>query len=111
MRQWIERLWPVVPVLAALVFVVILLVLFGADPAEALEAILNGAFGTQDKILSVAAFWVPLFLASIGLLITFTAGLWNIGVEGQIIVGSIGASFIALNVEAPSYILIPLEIL
>ena len=31
------------------------------------------------------AFWAPLLLASAGLVITFTAGLWNIGVEGQII--------------------------
>lgn len=111
MRVWLEKIWPVVPVLGALAFVVLLLVLFGADPGESFAAIINGAFGTQDKILSVTAFWVPLLLCSIGLLITFTAGLWNIGVEGQIIAGSIGASFIALNVTAPSYILIPLELL
>ncbi|HKJ26356.1 MAG TPA: hypothetical protein VJ965_01855, partial [Anaerolineales bacterium] len=111
MKRWVERIWPVVPVLGALGFVVILLVLFGADPKESFDALISGAFGTQDKVLSVTAFWVPLLLCSIGLLITFTAGLWNIGVEGQIIVGSIGASFIALNVNAPNYILIPLEII
>lgn len=111
MTNFLRKIWPVVPVLAALLFVVLLLVLFGADPMESLDAIISGAFGTQDKILSVTAFWIPLLLCSIGLLITFTAGLWNIGVEGQIILGSIGASFIALNVNAPNYILIPLEII
>lgn len=111
MTNFLRKIWPVVPVLAALAFVVLLLVLFGANPKESLDAVISGAFGTQDKILSVTAFWIPLLLCSIGLLITFTAGLWNIGVEGQIILGSIGASFIALNVNAPNYILIPLEII
>ena len=111
MKQWVEKIWPVVPVIGALAFVVLLLVLFGADPGESFAAIISGAFGTRDKVLSVMAFWVPLLLCSIGLLITFTAGLWNIGVEGQIIMGAIGASFIALNVDAPSYILIPLELI
>jgi simple sugar transport system permease protein len=94
-----------------LAFVVFLLVSFGADPSESLQAVYSGAFGTQDKILSVTAFWVPLLLCSIGLLITFTAGLWNIGVEGQLVAGSIGATFIAVNLDAPSYILLPLEII
>jgi simple sugar transport system permease protein len=110
-RRWIERIWIVVPVLAALGFVVVLLVLFGANPGDALTAMIAGSFGTQDKVLSVLAFWVPLLLASVGLMVTFTAGLWNIGVEGQIIMGAIGASYVALKVDAPNYILIPLEIL
>jgi simple sugar transport system permease protein len=58
----------------------------------------------------VLAFWVPLLLCSAGLIITFTAGLWNIGVEGQIILGAICASWVALQVTAPAWVLIPLEI-
>ena len=99
------------PVLAALLFTAILLIAFDANPIVAIQAIFDGAFGSQSKLFSVLAFWVPLTLASIGLLITFTAGLWNIGVEGQFIMGAIFASAVALNLEAPSYILIPLEIL
>ena len=33
--------------------------------------------------------WVPLLLATSGLLVTFAAGLWNIGIEGQITLGAI----------------------
>jgi len=59
----------------------------------------------------VLAFWIPLFLAASGLLVTFTAGLWNIGVEGQIVIGAIAASWVALKFPGPTFLLIPLEIL
>jgi simple sugar transport system permease protein len=49
-------------------------------------------------------------LASTGLLVTFTAGLWNIGVEGQIIMGAIAASWVALRVNAPAPVMIALEV-
>jgi simple sugar transport system permease protein len=105
------RVWPLIPILAALLVTSGLLLAFGAAPGEALAAMLEGAFGNQDRVFSVVAFWVPLLLCSTGLLLTFRAGLWNIGIEGQFILGSIGASWVALSLDAPSYILIPLELL
>ncbi len=109
-RAWLNRLWPLVPIVAALIFTSGLLLLFDAGPIESFQAMWAGAFGGQDKILSVLAFWVPLLLCSAGLVITFTAGLWNIGVEGQIVLGAIFASWVALHVTAPAWVLVPLEI-
>ena len=109
--RWMRWVWPVVPVAGALIVTSLLLVLFGAAPLEAFQAMYEGAFGDQSKTLSVLAFWVPLLLASTGLLVTFRAGLWNIGIEGQIVIGAIAASWIALSVQAPSAILITLEII
>jgi simple sugar transport system permease protein len=100
-----------VPILAALLVTSLLLLLFGASPVTSFDAMLQGAFGDTSKTLSVLAFWVPLLLSATGLLVTFTAGLWNIGIEGQIIMGAIAASWVALKLDAPSAILIPLEIL
>jgi simple sugar transport system permease protein len=111
LRRWIEPAWPAVPILAALTFTSLLLLGFGADPFESFQAMYTGAFGDQAKLLSVLAFWVPLMLSASGLLVTFTAGLWNIGVEGQIIMGAIAASWVALRMEAPAPVLIALEIL
>ena len=110
LQQVLERAWPLVPVLGALIFTFGMLPLFGVSPFEAMEAFIDGALGDSSKRLTLLAFWVPLVITSIGLLVTFTAGLWNIGVEGQIIMGSIAASFIALKVEAPSLVLIVLEL-
>jgi len=110
-NRWMRWVWPAVPVVGALVVTSLLLVLFGAAPLEAFQAMYDGAFGDQSKILSVMAFWIPLLLASTGLLVTFRAGLWNIGIEGQIVMGALAASWVALSIEAPAAVLITLEIL
>ena len=110
LRRTLAIIWPVVPVLGALLFTVILLVIFGANPLVALEAMIQGAFGDTSKMLSVMAFFIPLVLASLGLLVTFTAGLWNIGIEGQIILGAVAASWVALKIDAPPLLLIALEL-
>ncbi len=110
-NRWIRWVWPAVPIIAALLVTTLLLFLFGAIPLEAFQAIYQGAFGDQSKTLSVLAFWIPLLLSSTGLLITFRAGLWNIGIEGQIVIGAIAASWVALSLEAPSVVLITLEII
>jgi len=110
-KQVLRWIWPAVPILAALLFTVILLTTFGASVGESAQAMWRGAFGDQSKILSVTAFWVPLLLSSAGLLVTFTAGLWNIGVEGQIVMGAIAASWVALKFNGYSALLIPLELL
>lgn len=112
LQRIITRLWPIVPIIAAFLFTNLLLVLFGTTPTEAYSAMWEGAFGGQDKILSVLAFAIPLLLAASGLLVTFTAGLWNIGVEGQIILGAIAASWVALTFTGlPSWVMIPLELI
>jgi len=107
----VKRFWVLVPILGALAFITLLLILFKASPAEGFTAMLEGAFGSRDRFLSVVAFWVPLFLCSTGLLLAFKAGLWNIGVEGQIVMGAIAASWVALKFDGPTFLLIPLEIL
>ncbi|HZD09704.1 MAG TPA: ABC transporter permease [Candidatus Binatia bacterium] len=109
--RWLRWIWPAVPVIAALIFTTALLVIFGASPLESYRAMIQGAFGDQDRALSVFAFWIPLLLASAGLIVTFTAGLWNIGVEGQIVLGSIAASWVALSVTLPAPLQIGLEIM
>jgi simple sugar transport system permease protein len=71
----------------------------------------DGSFGSTTKINDTLMTWVPLVLAAAGLLVTFQAGLWNIGVEGQIIMGAIGASWAARTFVGPSGIVVPVAIL
>lgn len=101
-RQLLRRIWPAVPVVAALLITGMLLTSYGVSPEVGFGAMLRGAFGDTNKILSVTAFWVPLALASAGLVLAFTAGLWNIGVEGQIVLGALAASWLALKFDFPA---------
>jgi simple sugar transport system permease protein len=73
----------------SLLFVSLILVLVKSQPLEAFRLIWEGATGNTTRISSVFVVWVPLLLVTCGLLATFTAGLWNIGIEGQITVGAI----------------------
>ncbi|MCY7391060.1 MAG: ABC transporter permease [Leptolyngbyaceae cyanobacterium CAN_BIN12] len=76
----------------ALLLIAILIVLAGASPTEVIVNMAVGAFGTPDRIARVIATLVPLLLCTSGLLFTFTAGLYNLGIEGQIAFGAIAAT-------------------
>jgi simple sugar transport system permease protein len=102
-------------ILAALV-TTLFIVTAGGNPLVAFSALAEGSFGSQDSILATLAFLVPLLLCSTGLLVTFTAGVWNIGIEGQMIMGSVGATWVALtfavpNPAIPGWIILPAEML
>jgi simple sugar transport system permease protein len=79
-------------VILAFLFTVAVLLLSGAPPLEAFGQLALGAFGSIDNFANVMVAWVPLLLATAGLLVTFAAGLWNIGMEGQITLGAIFAT-------------------
>jgi len=116
MENALKRIWPAVPVILALFSTTLLIMAFGSNPILTYGAFIEGAFGTEDSVLNTLAFWIPLLLCATGLLVTFTAGLWNIGVEGQLVMGAIGASWVAIavagpNPSIPAWIIIPLEIL
>lgn len=101
----------IAPVLTALVITAILILAVGSDPRAVLEKVLEGAFRDGPSFSGVVNFWIPLTLASLGLIVTFTAGLWNIGVEGQIMMGAVFASWVALEWKLPAALMIPAEIL
>jgi general nucleoside transport system permease protein len=85
----------------------------GRDPLEVLITIYEGAFRNTRSFAGVLSFWIPLTLVSVGLVVTFRTGLWNIGVEGQILAGAIFASWGALYIQLPeelSALLILIEI-
>jgi simple sugar transport system permease protein len=89
----------------------VILLFVGASPGEAYGNIIWGALESPNKWASVLTATVPLVLCSAGLLITFAAGLWNIGVEGQIVAGALLATSLALNIALPSFMFIPLLLL
>lgn len=83
----------VIALTVAMVFTALILFAVGAQPLQVFRDMVSGSLGTTKKVSDVLVSWVPLVLVTIGLLITFAAGLWNIGVEGQITLGAIGTTF------------------
>lgn len=78
---------------AVFVFTTLILLLSGAPPFAAYYHIFKGSLGSVNKLAHVINAWVPLTLCACGLLYTFRIGLWNIGVEGQVMMGAVFATF------------------
>ncbi len=77
----------------ALAFIALIIVGAGASPLQVALKVGVGAFGTVDQLARVVATLAPLLLCASGLLFTFTAGLYNLGIEGQMAFGAIAATF------------------
>lgn len=88
----------IAPILISLVISALLILAVGRNPIEVVENIYAGAFRNQRSFSSVLNLFIPLTLVSIGLIVTFRAGLWNIGVEGQMTMGAIFASIIPMSI-------------
>jgi simple sugar transport system permease protein len=82
-------LWRLGALVLALAFVSLVLLAASAPPFEAFGNLIVGAVGNLTTISNVLKSWAPFMLVTAGLLITFTAGLWNIGIEGQVMLGAI----------------------
>ena len=95
-----------VPVGVALAITAVLLVAVGANPLEAARLLWRGSFGSISRTMDTLRVWAPLALAAAGLVVTFNAGLWNIGVEGQVAIGAVGAAVVVRTIDAPSGFLV-----
>ena len=104
------------PLATTLVIAALLLALLGVsislaghDAGRALQALWQGAFGSSYVLSSVTLVrTVPLILGGLAVAIAFRAGVWNIGVEGQILTGAATCTALGLVAGAwPSTIAIP----
>ena len=99
--QSLRVAFTVLPILISLLFAAVLVMAVGRDPLEVLQKIWEGAFRNARSVAGVLNFWIPLTLVCVGLVVTFRAGLWNIGIEGQILAGAVFASWGALTIQLP----------
>jgi simple sugar transport system permease protein len=75
----------------ALVLLTLLILFSGSSPLAVVSSMWSGAFGTPGQMARVVSTLAPLLLCASGLLFTFTAGLYNLGIEGQLSFGAIVA--------------------
>jgi simple sugar transport system permease protein len=74
-----------------LLFTTLVLLTTGTSPLEAYQLVLFGAFRSPRTLSDMVMLATPLLLCSAGLTLTFAAGLYNLGIEGQITLGAIFA--------------------
>lgn len=91
-------LWaaPLLALGATLVFGVVLFAAIGKDPLATLHAFLIMPLGNRFALSEVMLTALPLGLMGLGLAVGFRANVWNLGAEGQFILGAIGGGAVAL---------------
>lgn len=92
------RLLPVWAVLIALLLGMLLVLVAGANPIAAYEALVRGALADVFGFATTLVKTTPLLFAGLGVAVALRAGLINLGAEGQIYLGGLAAALVGLYV-------------
>ncbi len=101
---WLERVIGqsiaiLIAVMIALLAGSAIILLYGESPANVYSAILAYTFSETDGLAYVLAIATPLIFSALAVSVCFKAGMFNIGVEGQYLVGMVFAAWAAINLD------------
>ncbi len=85
---------PFFAIVLALVVGAVAILLIGKNPLEAYWALARGMFGSTDRIAASLGRSTPFIGAALAVAFAFRAGLFNIGAEGQLLVGATAAAWV-----------------
>src|SRR3982074_3741783 len=111
---------PIGSVLLAFAAGAVIVAATGGDPLKAYQALACGGFGLfcfggEPSVLQISntlVFLTPLIMAGIAVALPFRAGMFNIGAEGQLIMGAIAATTVGIHLAGwPAFLLLPLVLI
>jgi len=110
---WINyAIVPLVNLIAAFLISGIVIIIIGDDPIKALEVLFYGAFGYPEAIGYTLYYTTNFIFTGLAVAIAFHCGLFNIGAEGQAILGGLGVGLIALYFDwLPIWLIIPMAMI
>jgi simple sugar transport system permease protein len=91
---------PILAVIAGLVFGAIVLAIGGHSVGDAYKAMWEASFGTGPGFEQTLIRATPLLLTGLAVTVALRMSIWNIGAEGQMAMGAIGATFVAYHVSS-----------
>lgn len=107
--KWQASLIRMTAILLALLTASLFLIFMGYQPIDIYKSMLDGAFGSEYRFKETIIKAIPLVITSVGIGLAFKMKFWNIGAEGQIIMGAFAASYFALyHAYLPKTLLLPL---
>ncbi|WP_164668939.1 ABC transporter permease [Virgibacillus doumboii] len=110
-NRLLNLLIPIVSVLLGLIAGAIIMLIFGYNPIAGYGALWAGAFGDLYYFGETVRQITPYILTGLAVAFAFRSGLFNIGAEGQVIVGWLASVWVGLAVDAPMIIHLPLAVL
>lgn len=88
-------------VLGAFAILVGALVATGAAPSDVLRTVYQGTLASPRALSNTLRDTTPLLILGVGVFLALRAGLFNIGIEGQFLVGAAAAAAVTLSVPGP----------
>lgn len=102
---------PLIAVLLGILIGAIVMLVTGYNPVAGYSALIAGIFGDSYYIGETIRTMTPLILSGLAVAFAFRTGLFNIGVEGQVIVGWLASVYVGIALELPKLIHLPVAIL
>ena len=96
LKGWSASMSAIGAILLSILIGSLFLLFNGYSPLLAYENILIGAFGDKYAIAETLLKTTPLLFTGLAVAIAFQAGLFNIGAEGQLLIGALAAAMVAL---------------
>ena len=112
--RWADLvLMPIVNLAIALLAAALVVALVGQSPGEVLKVLVRGAFGTPRGLSYTLYYTTSFIFTGLAVAVAFHAGLFNIGAEGQAILGGLGTGLVALwlGPHLPALLLLPLMLI
>ncbi|NJJ39695.1 ABC transporter permease [Paenibacillus apii] len=103
---------PLVAILLGLLVGAIVMLIGGYDPIAAYGALFNRVFGSPYDFGEAIREMTPLMLTGLSVAFAFRSGLFNIGADGQVLIGMTVASLIGIKwAGLPMFLLVPLAVI
>ncbi|SEQ56405.1 nucleoside ABC transporter membrane protein [Virgibacillus subterraneus] len=102
---------PIISVLLGLIAGAFIMLFSGYNPIKGYMALWSGAFGDLYFMGETVRQITPYILTGLAVAFAFRTGLFNIGAEGQVIVGWLAAVWVGLAFDAPMIVHLPLAVL
>lgn len=119
-----KYLIPIIAVILGFLLGNVIMLLTGANPLELYKALIQAVAGvnidkigtgktvfTVRKVGEYFVYVMPIVLTGLSVAFAFRTGLFNIGAEGQLLMGAFAATYLGINLDLPKIIFIPVIVL
>ena len=104
-------LYTVIAIIIGFLIGAIFLVIAGISPAVAYSKLISSVFSKPKFLMYTLVYSAPIILTGLSVAFSFRTGVFNIGAEGQFVVGSIAATLVGILVKLPAVIHVSLCII
>ena len=99
---------PSLAVVVSFVLGGLLVALLGSNPLDVYAVLLSGSLSGWPNIAVTLQMTTPLLFTGLAVAVAFRSGIWNIGVEGQMLMGALLAGIAGYTLDLPSIAEVPI---